>query len=93
MQTKFMTSQPQLPLSKVPAGKTFMVELGNSANVFMVLDASKSFTLDGDGEFVRDSIFYCCLEDGTFEKMEMFEAEETYVYIVRPVEKIIGFKC
>ena len=93
MQTKFMTSQPQLPLSKVPAGKTFMVELGNSANVFMVLDASKSFTLDGDGEFVRDSIFYCCLEDGAFEKMEMFEAEETYVYIVQPVEKIIGFKC
>ena len=93
MQTKFMTSQPQLPLSKVPAGKTFMVELGNSANVFMVLDASKSFTLDGDGEFVRDSIFYCCLGDGTLEKMDIFEAEETYVYIVQPVEKIIGFKC
>lgn len=91
MQTKFMTSQPRLPLSKVPAGKTFMMELGDSANVFMVLDASRSFTTDG--EFIGDSIFYCCLGDGTLEKMDIFEADETYVYIVRPVEKIIGFKC
>lgn len=91
MQAKFMTSQPRLPLSKVPVGKTFMMELGDSANVFMVLDASRSFTTDG--EFIGDSIFYCCLGDASLEKMEMFEAEETYVYIVQPVEKIIGFKC
>lgn len=90
MQAKFITSQPRLPLSRVPRGRTFMVELGDSANVFMVLDASRAFTTDGG--FIG-SIFYCCLGDGTFEKMEMFEAEETYVYIVQPVEKIIGFKC
>lgn len=66
-----------------------MMELGDSANVFMVLDASRSFT---DGEFI-DSFFYCCLGGGTLEKMDIFEAEETYVYIFQPVEKIIGFKC
>ena len=67
-----------------------MMELGDSANVFMVLDVSRSFTTDG--EFI-DSFFYCCLGGGTLEKMDIFEAEETYVYIVQPVEKIIGFKC
>ena len=91
MQAKFMTSQPRLPLTKVPVGKTFMVELGDSANVFMVLDASRAFKTDG--ELIKDSIFYCCLGDASLEKMEIFEAEETYVYIVQPVEKIIGFKC
>ena len=91
MQAKFMTSQPRLPLSRVPAGKTFMMELGDSANVFMVLDASRAFKTDG--EFIIASIFYCCLGNGSLEKMDIFEAEETYVYIVRPVEKIIGFKC
>lgn len=90
MQAKFITSQPRLPLSRVPRGRTFMVELGDSANVFMVLDASRAFTTDGG--FIG-SIFYCCLGDGTLEKMDIFEADETYVYIVRPVEKIIGFKC
>ena len=91
MKVEFITSQPRLPLSKVPVGKTFMMELGDSANVFMVLDASRSFTTDG--EFIGDSIFYCCLGDASLEKMEMFEAEETYVYIVQPVDKAVKFKC
>lgn len=91
MKVEFITSQPRLPLSRVPVGKTFMMELGDSANVFMVLDVSRSFTTDG--EFIGDFIFYCCLGDASLEKMEMFEAEETYVYIVQPVDKAVKFKC